>query len=66
MKKLISLLTATLFILSVESQAQITKGRINGTVVDGSAKTIESATITLLRLKDSSAFVSAPKIGRSR
>lgn len=29
-------------------------GKITGTVIDGSTKTIESATITLLRAKDSS------------
>ncbi|MES1223317.1 MAG: TonB-dependent receptor, partial [Bacteroidota bacterium] len=32
----------------------IKNGKISGTVIDGNAKTIESATITLLRAKDSS------------
>jgi iron complex outermembrane recepter protein len=36
------------------SQAQKGKARITGTVVDGSQKTIESATIALLKAKDSS------------
>lgn len=34
--------------------AQGTNGRVIGTVIDGSQKTIESSTITLLRAKDSS------------
>lgn len=33
---------------------QVTKGKISGKVIDGSTKTIESATITLHRVKDSS------------
>ncbi|MBS1631181.1 MAG: TonB-dependent receptor, partial [Bacteroidetes bacterium] len=41
---------------SVESQAQTTKGTVQGTVIDGSTKIIESATITLLRTKDSTVF----------
>lgn len=39
--------------LSFSSQAQNQKGKVSGTVVDGSAKTIESATISLLKAADS-------------
>jgi len=49
-----TLLTVALTTLSLVSFAQVKNGRINGTVTDGSAKTIESATITLLKTKDSS------------
>jgi len=48
------LLTAVLITLSSFSYSQVKYGKINGTVIDGSSKTIESATITLLRAKDSS------------
>ena len=54
MRKLLTLLTVGLTALSFTSQAQFTGGKVKGTVIDGSAKTIESATITLLRVKDSS------------
>jgi hypothetical protein len=54
MKKTLTLLTALISVLSIESQAQINKGRVSGSVIDGNTKTIESATITLLRIKDSS------------
>jgi len=54
MRKVLSLLTLSLTFLSLVSYAQTTKGRISGTVIDGSTKTIESATITLLKAKDSS------------
>lgn len=52
MKKLLTLLAVILTTLF--SFAQKVNGKINGTVIDGSTKTIESATITLLRAKDSS------------
>jgi iron complex outermembrane receptor protein len=52
MRKLMILLT--ILTLSMVSQAQNKAGKINGTVIDGNTKTIESATITLLRAKDSS------------
>ena len=44
------------FSIGVFAQAknQFGQGKVNGTVVDGSTKIIESATITLLRSKDSS------------
>jgi hypothetical protein len=54
MKKTLTLLTVLLSVLSIESQAQINNGRVSGSVIDGNTKTIESATITLLRIKDSS------------
>src|SRR5262245_22378092 len=54
MRKLITLLTVFFTTLSLVSFAQVTTGKVSGTVVDGSAKIIESATITLLRVKDSS------------
>jgi hypothetical protein len=54
MRKILTLLTVALTTLSFVGQAQIKTGKISGTVIDGSVKTIESATITLLRSKDSS------------
>ena len=63
MRKILTLLTVVLT-LSFVSHAQLSnvagtgakeiKGRISGTVIDGNTKTIESATITLQRAKDSS------------
>ena len=53
MKKILTL-SAILVMLSVISQAQTKNGKISGKVIDGNTKTIESATITLLRAKDSS------------
>lgn len=38
----------------LENTAKQKQGKVNGTVIDGNVKTIESATITLLRAKDSS------------
>ncbi len=40
--------------LSFVSHAQLKTGKVSGAVIDGNAKTIESATITLVRTKDSS------------
>lgn len=54
MKKIVSLITVVFLALSIDSQAQMKNGAISGTVIDGNTKTIESATITLLRAKDSS------------
>jgi hypothetical protein len=54
MRKLLTMLTVALTTLSTVSLAQFQNGKVNGTVIDGSAKTIESSTITLLRAKDSS------------
>ena len=53
MRKFLTLLIAILT-LSFASQAQKGNGRVSGRVIDGNTKTVESATITLLRLKDSS------------
>ncbi len=63
MKKILTLL-AVVLTLSFVSRAQTTnssstsqqivRGKITGKVIDGSTKIIESATITLLRTKDSS------------
>jgi hypothetical protein len=51
-----NLLTVSLAIIafSFTSQAQKGSGKITGQVIDGNTKTIESATISLLRAKDSS------------
>ena len=54
MRKIITMMTLALTALSFVSQAQVKAGKISGTVIDGSTKTIESATITLLKAKDSS------------
>jgi hypothetical protein len=54
MRKLMTLLTVALTALSLVSFAQVKNGKVSGTVVDGSTKIVESATITLLRAKDSS------------
>src|SRR5215213_9153240 len=53
MKKLIPLLIL-LFSVALTSWGQTKTGRITGQVIDGSQKTIEAATISLLRGKDSS------------
>ena len=52
MRKL-SILLILSVLASVTGFAQIKNGRISGVVIDGNTKTIESATITLLRAKDS-------------
>ncbi len=55
MKKMMTLLTVlALSALSLVSQAQTKIGKVTGHVIDGSQKIIESATITLLKAKDSS------------
>jgi iron complex outermembrane receptor protein len=51
MRKLMTLLA--FITLSLAGFSQVSTGKVNGTVIDGSTKTIESATITLLRTKDS-------------
>lgn len=53
MRKFLTLFIA-IITLSFTSQAQKGAGRVSGQVIDGNTKTIESATITLLRAKDSS------------
>ena len=52
MKKTLTLTLSFLFFLVCLAQGQ--GGKITGTVTDGNAKTIESATITLLKASDSS------------
>lgn len=54
MRKKLTLLAFVLTALFFSSHAQTGKGKIKGTVIDGNAKTIESATITLIKSKDSS------------
>src|SRR5258705_12014946 len=53
MRNFLPLLTA-IITLSFTSQAQKPSGKVSGQVIDGNAKTIEAATITLLHAKDSS------------
>ena len=53
MRKFFTLLTV-IIALSITSQAQKGLGKVSGQVIDGNTKTIEAATITLLRAKDSS------------
>jgi outer membrane receptor protein involved in Fe transport len=52
MKKILTLLVIALS-FSASINAQTGTGKISGIVIDGSQKTIESSTITLLRAKDS-------------
>ena len=54
MRKLKILLTIAFIAIAQVSFAQLNNGKINGTVIDGNAKTLESATITLLNASDSS------------
>ncbi len=55
MKKMTTLLMVlSLTTLSFISQAQTGTGKVTGHIVDGSQKIIASATITLLKAKDSS------------
>jgi len=53
MRKILTILIAILT-LSFSSQAQKSSGKVSGQVIDGNTKTIEAATITLMRSKDSS------------
>jgi iron complex outermembrane recepter protein len=53
MRKIVATMLIALSI-SLFSQAQTLPGKIRGMVIDGNTKTIESATISLLRAKDSS------------
>ncbi|RZM06213.1 MAG: carboxypeptidase regulatory-like domain-containing protein [Pedobacter sp.] len=53
MKKLFNLMLIALLGFQFQGFAQNDLGRIQGTVVDGNAATVESATITLLRAVDS-------------
>ncbi|MEI9946555.1 MAG: TonB-dependent receptor [Chitinophagaceae bacterium] len=53
MRKIFVLLTI-ITTISLAGYAQLKNGKVSGTVIDGNTKTIESATITLQRAKDSS------------
>lgn len=53
MKKIIALASLLTFLIT-QSFSQIGSGKITGTVIDGNTRTIESATISLLKAKDSS------------
>ncbi len=53
MFKLMTLLTV-MNLAFLSSQAQVKSGRITGNVIDGTAKSIEAASISLLHAKDSS------------
>jgi hypothetical protein len=53
MKNISALIILFFVLASFIANAQVKNGKVNGSVVDGSAKTIESATITLLNAKDS-------------
>lgn len=52
MKKLFTTLLLGIALMT-SSYGQTKTGKVSGTVIDGNTKTIESATITLLRVKDS-------------
>jgi len=54
MRKVVIMVAIALFTLSFTSFGQSGKGKVSGVVIDGNTKTIESATITLLKAKDSS------------
>jgi iron complex outermembrane receptor protein len=53
MRKIFTFIINFLLIISFAT-AQTKTGRVKGVVIDGNSKTIESSTITLLRVKDSS------------
>lgn len=54
MRRVKFFMAAVLIMASFFSQAQPAAGKVKGTVTDGSAKILESATITLCRVADSS------------
>jgi len=54
MKKILLILAVAFTTLSFAGFAQVKDGKVSGTVLDGNTKTLESATITLLKAKDSS------------
>jgi len=57
MKKMIfSSVSAMLIILSSFAQSQFEKGKISGSITDEGQKTIEAASVSLLRAKDSSSI----------
>ena len=54
MRKILTLFTALITILSLATNAQEKTGKVSGIIRDGGQKTIVSASIMLLRAKDSS------------
>ena len=55
MKKIVLLLSfIALMLISLASRAQVTTGKITGDVSDNAQRAIESATISVLKAKDSS------------
>jgi len=66
MKQILTLLTVVLTSITSVSHAQTKAGKITGNVIDGNLKTLEAATISLLKTKDSSVvkFSTANKTGR--
>ena len=54
MRKAFTSLTVLLTLVMFVAHAQVKNGKVTGLVIDGSQKTIESSTITLVRAKDSS------------
>lgn len=65
MKQILTLLTIVFTSFTTVSNAQTKTGKISGNVIDGNTKTLEAATISLLKAKDSSAikFSTAGKTG---
>lgn len=53
MRKIFFVIAILMTSASIDSNAQTSSGRVMGTVTDGDAKTVESATITLLKASDS-------------
>lgn len=53
MRKILLILTVLIGYMSVDCKAQTKEGKVLGTVIDGDTKTVESATITLLKASDS-------------
>jgi hypothetical protein len=54
MRKQLTILALLIGSFATAGFGQLKNGKVSGTVIDGNTKTIESATITLLRAKDSS------------
>src|SRR5207248_4786616 len=54
MIKIVTLLSIASMFLALSANAQNKLGTVSGIVIDGSRKTIEASTITLIRSKDSS------------
>jgi hypothetical protein len=65
MKHILTLFTVGLASFTTLTHAQTIKGKVTGSVIDGNQKTIEAATISLIKAKDSSIvkFSTANKTG---